>query len=279
MPKYETDCHCVGRDAHDAARQLADREFGTIDQIREKFRANNADECASLDALQKTLYTPGNEMTETELKEVDKKYAELERRVEKAWRVFLKPRNEFEMSEFEKHPDRLKPRKTCGFYTEEFLKSLREKHPEEKKYFKLKPGDRFEDKSGCAGTGRVESAYNPKSKWDFWSIGGRFTGKLMDGYDPADDPENWEPCWVCQGTGKRTDALGKEERKKDPQIHLQWLQRQGQESEVLDAVEEVLRRHSSAYGRETRHRSVRHRHAGRTVARAGQDGLVGHGQR
>lgn len=40
------------------------------------------------------------------------------------------------------------------------------------------------------------------SRWDWWVVGGRFTGSL-DGYDPASDPANVETCNICAGTGDR----------------------------------------------------------------------------
>lgn len=55
---------------------------------------------------------------------------------------------------------------TCGFYTEKY-------HPGGHK-----PGERFEDNSGCGGTGRIVTTYNPKSKWDWWEVGGRWQGDL-----------------------------------------------------------------------------------------------------
>lgn len=36
--------------------------------------------------------------------------------------------------------------------------------------------------------------------WDFWTIGGRYTGAL-DGFDPLQDPENQETCPRCSGSG------------------------------------------------------------------------------
>lgn len=42
------------------------------------------------------------------------------------------------------------------------------------------------------------------SRWDWWQIGGRFTGAL-DGYDPGEDPENLTACEVCEGTGTRPE--------------------------------------------------------------------------
>lgn len=56
---------------------------------------------------------------------------------------------------------------------------------------------------------------NPKSFWDWWQIGGRWTG-IHDDYDPEKDPENIEVCYICGGTGKRMDKLGVIERIKNP---------------------------------------------------------------
>lgn len=42
------------------------------------------------------------------------------------------------------------------------------------------------------------------SRWDWWTVGGRWTGSL-DGYDPASDPANYERCETCSGTGTRPD--------------------------------------------------------------------------
>lgn len=42
------------------------------------------------------------------------------------------------------------------------------------------------------------------SRWDWWQIGGRWTG-FLSGYDPAKDEANWSTCSRCNGTGKRPD--------------------------------------------------------------------------
>jgi len=47
---------------------------------------------------------------------------------------------------------------------------------------------------------------NPNKKWDWWTIGGRWTGKLLIGYDPSEDKDNYEKCWLCHNTGTRPDA-------------------------------------------------------------------------
>ena len=58
----------------------------------------------------------------------------------------------------------------------------------------------------CNGTGNRMTPSNPKGKWDWWAIGGRWTGELTD-YDPAKDPANTETCDLCHGTGVRTDMI------------------------------------------------------------------------
>lgn len=40
------------------------------------------------------------------------------------------------------------------------------------------------------------------SRWDWWVVGGRWTGAL-DGYEPEKDPRNIEVCQICGGTGQR----------------------------------------------------------------------------
>lgn len=57
---------------------------------------------------------------------------------------------------------------------------------------------------------------NPNSKWDWWQVGGRYGGRLAAGYDPEKDPANIETCWLCDGTGKRGDAIGNKVREADP---------------------------------------------------------------
>lgn len=53
--------------------------------------------------------------------------------------------------------------------------------------------------------GKFYRLTNPSKKWDWWQIGGRWTGMLAISYDPSEDPENKERCFLCGGTGKRED--------------------------------------------------------------------------
>ncbi len=55
------------------------------------------------------------------------------------------------------------------------------------------------------------------TRWDWWMIGGRYSGRFAPpDYDPQEDPRNFEPCWVCNASGLRTDKLGNDHRAKDP---------------------------------------------------------------
>lgn len=45
------------------------------------------------------------------------------------------------------------------------------------------------------------------SHWDWWVIGGRWTGHLDPSYDPYADPANYETCQYCEGTGVTTQAV------------------------------------------------------------------------
>lgn len=44
------------------------------------------------------------------------------------------------------------------------------------------------------------------SRWDWWVVGGRWTGAL-DGYQPHEDIRNYEVCNLCEGTGVRPGGL------------------------------------------------------------------------
>lgn len=76
------------------------------------------------------------------------------------------------------------------------------------------------------GTPYTRTQYNPLSQWDWWVVGGRWTG-VLDGYDPSTDPENWEVCFICGGTGMRMDRLGLSARAEDPSYTCNGCQGKG----------------------------------------------------
>lgn len=61
-----------------------------------------------------------------------------------------------------------------------------------------------------------EEWFKEGSRWDWWEIGGRYTGRLDPLYDPQKDPANLQPCEVCDGTGRRNDVIGRQARQQDP---------------------------------------------------------------
>lgn len=67
----------------------------------------------------------------------------------------------------------------------------------------------------CEGTGKRKTTYNPKARWDWYVVGGRWSGSITD-TDPIKNPRNYQPCWLCAGTGKRDDGVGKAMRAQDP---------------------------------------------------------------
>lgn len=61
-----------------------------------------------------------------------------------------------------------------------------------------------------------EHGNNEEAFFDWWQIGGRWTGLHDSSYDPEKDRENYEDCRMCGGTGLRNDELGQAHRLKDP---------------------------------------------------------------
>lgn len=67
------------------------------------------------------------------------------------------------------------------------------------------------------------------SLWDWYVIGGRWTG-VLDNYDPRKDPKNIEECYLCEGTGKRNDEIGKQARKENPEYTCNGCDGEGKRS-------------------------------------------------
>lgn len=90
-----------------------------------------------------------------------------------------------------------------------------------------------------------EATWFDGGKWDWWQLGGRWTGEL-DGYEPEKDPANIELCDLCAGSGKRLDGMkvangcngcsGKGKRVKWP---TQWRAHPGDIQLLEDIKKEV----------------------------------------
>jgi len=105
----------------------------------------------------------------------------------------------------------------------------------------------------------VEHAMGPCEEnggfWDWYQIGGRWTGTL-DGYDPDKDPANQYRCELCKGTGKRDDEVGRKHREKEPDYKCNgcngtgtavrwptgWVRHPGDIMPVTNLTEEHLKR-------------------------------------
>ena len=62
------------------------------------------------------------------------------------------------------------------------------------------------DCEDCMGSGTRTTTSNPNGRWDWYQIGGRWTGALSEGaYDPELAPENITSCSLCGGSGVRVD--------------------------------------------------------------------------
>lgn len=93
--------------------------------------------------------------------------------------------------------------------------------------------------------------YNPDGLWDWFQIGGRWTG-VLSGYRPADDPELMRSCRWCAGTGRRDDEVGRERRAADPSFTCNGCEGRGEaldwptewprhHGDVLDALDVLVR--------------------------------------
>lgn len=67
-----------------------------------------------------------------------------------AWREFIKPYEERERDALKAHPMEGKPDPEC------------------------------DKEEGCGGSGKRMTTYNPRSKWDWWVVGGRWAGWISD---------------------------------------------------------------------------------------------------
>lgn len=101
------------------------------------------------------------------------KYNAMPEKKRPTWKRFIAPHMKAYEAVMASHPDRLKPEPDCDT---------------------------------CNGSGQYKTTMNPRGYWDWWQIGGRWTGWLSK-YDPAKDPRNIEICRLCSGTGVRRDRI------------------------------------------------------------------------
>lgn len=156
-------CYCIGRAARQRAREAADTKYGTIDFLRTSFAVIEKEIVADNPVGK----PPGKDAPKEEVRAWNKLYSKLMKKQALAWKKHTSKRVKYEEKLFEASKDKKKPNPEC---------------------------------SECQGTGKSETTYNPKSKWDWWVIGGRWPDFFAyDGYDPEKDPDNYELCHLCKG--------------------------------------------------------------------------------
>lgn len=188
VKKYKQECYCVGKKAQAAVSKKVNEEYGKIDDLRETFKKNTEYKTMSKrsEEIYKILYESKEPPKSAEKKKLAKERGSIEKEISSLWQkhIHIKEREALELQLFETHPKKNEADPKC---------------------------------EECKGSGLRDTTYNPKSKWDWYTIGGRWTGYLdFTGYNPDEDPVNFETCNLCGGSGKRNDALGKEARANNP---------------------------------------------------------------
>lgn len=194
VPEYDRRCPCIGEIAWRAATATAEQTFGTVEHFRETFWTEIKKEIP--DAQNRQWQDP-----------------DLDELIQDRWLKWLQPRNEFRCAQAEAHPMWDKPNPTCGFYTEEFC-------PEGAVI-----GTRFEDGSGCGGTGIYRSTY-PRDVWQWLDEKGHPVALTYDD-QPAPGPTavrkvlvegaKWD--WYVIG-GRWEGSLYKEDETPDGDLSL-----------------------------------------------------------
>ena len=187
-PEREERCWCVGLEALKDTREKMDTLFPLFEILRSSFRDLQTTKkldaaLAKLDDVSEADYAA---MPRALKQEFQQERKALTKQIDAAWQVFanVAGREAARAKLIDEHPGKDVAHADC------------------------------ED---CHGTGKRMTTYNEKSKWDWWVIGGRWPDFFNYGdYDPMTDPDNYEPCRICEGTGKRTDPLGNAERARNP---------------------------------------------------------------
>lgn len=175
---YNTKCHCVGGEARRSSIDFSTEKLGSLDtNERASYHKDLNDKCIELaGGLKKWKEACASEDCGWSIQEKAEKLIT-------PWGERIASRVALEEKYEKEHPLYNKAHPNC---------------------------------KDCKGSGIQITQYNPKSKWDWWTIGGRWNADLQEEYDPRSDPDNFETCFICNGTGMRNDNLGIEARKQDP---------------------------------------------------------------
>lgn len=181
---YMRPCWCRGSAAKIRAREYADARCGSLPDLRDAFHAR-ADVIALREERQTLYRTRAESSAEApeEREQRQRRAKELDQLLQTRWeQEVYHPWEAAEREYREMQEDRDAPAADC---------------------------------EECKGRGEFVTRSNPKGYWDWYQLGGRWSGYLVD-YDPETDPTKYEVCFLCRGTGKRNDALGRKMRAEDP---------------------------------------------------------------
>ena len=221
VPKYLEKCGCVGELAEREAREYANNEFGTFDEYREKYNKMCVTDGRTVEDVEKQNSEFYSEFYSQIIPDDIQAIIDSNNKMtHQVWVDGLKDRFEAEEKFLDAHPEKDRPNPFCGCYSGE----RKDWWPDD-----VQEGDRDEEESSCGGTGYIESTSNPHGYLDWWCIGGRWNGLLApEGKKPENNPDNWESCFLCHGTGMRNDTLGQEIREKNPRYTCNGCSGKGQ---------------------------------------------------
>lgn len=174
VPEYDRPCYCIGRAAQHRAEARANEVAGSIDTLR-SMHAEAAERLGY--TFPKQPIEPATEdQKEAYWIAVDAHNA----RLQALWTEMIKPWDATRQAYFETDPLNAAPDPAC---------------------------------SSCQGLGSYKSTYNPKSRWDWWTINGRFAG--WDDGDQyiikvTDLPPDWD-VWAIvteDGTWHESGQMG-----------------------------------------------------------------------
>ena len=209
MPEYETDCHCVGDVAARESREMMESKHGSFGDLRKKVQAEMQERFGD-----RVTYPQHNDASGQCMEE----YEEDDARRQEYWTEHVTPYINCRDWLTKNSPKINLPDPTCGFYSEDYC-------PEGETI-----GARFDDGSACGGTGRVMSTYNPKSKWDWYVVGGRWDGWIQGENHNKD--ADWERVYRDEARQVMNNVISSEILKK--QFHKREFKHLAHSATLLD---------------------------------------------
>lgn len=149
VPMYFRDCYCVSRKADQEATEQTNKKFGTINELRETF-PKSSEAVAANKKREYELMRSDSKWTEAETEE----YEKLQKEINEAWRKHISAWTATHKELLDTHPMKGKADPKC---------------------------------SECKGKGKYGTKYNPRSKWDWYRVGGRFDGVVTQVPDESTD--------------------------------------------------------------------------------------------